>query len=171
MRSIYVSPVASFPIDVEAAGHSSGGGDGNGSGLVTASNNNNNNTNNIAQAPPSAADGNTPDKFIDNPKPHHHPSTISSSSSSSSSDGGDPLLLPQSTHSLLFIERACSIPFWFSSLIAMTSFACLGLAFENNIVGAGADGNLFGVPANVSRSVRAAQYLSIFVTLLMEEGQ
>ncbi|KAL9184898.1 hypothetical protein ACHAXT_002675 [Thalassiosira profunda] len=80
----------------------------------------------------------------------------------------DPLMLPESTHSLLFIESICSLPWMFSFAIAMLSFMCLWLAFENNINSGSAD-NRFNIPANVTTSVRVAQYLSILIALLMEE--
>ena len=75
----------------------------------------------------------------------------------------DPVQLPQSTHSLLFSEPICSLPFAFAVGILLISFGCLGLAFVNNI-------DVNDVPVNVTPAVRGAQYLSILVALLMEEG-
>ncbi|KAL9180841.1 hypothetical protein ACHAXT_011294 [Thalassiosira profunda] len=74
----------------------------------------------------------------------------------------DPVQLPQSTHSLLFSEPVCSLPFAFAVGILLISFGCLGLAFVNNI-------DVNDVPVNVTPAVRGAQYLSILVALLMEE--
>lgn len=82
----------------------------------------------------------------------------------------NPLELPESTHSLLFTERACSLPHYFAVAILLISFGCLFLALFNNLSSGGTMGNKFNIPVNVSTSVRAAQYLSIFVALLMEEG-
>jgi len=76
--------------------------------------------------------------------------------------------LPESTHTLLFTEPVCSPPFAFAVGIAIMSYLCLILTLENN-VSDGSEGNRIDVPANVSTSVRVAQYLSILVALLMEE--
>ncbi|KAL7553920.1 hypothetical protein ACHAWF_017444 [Thalassiosira exigua] len=73
------------------------------------------------------------------------------------------LTLPESTHSFLFTEPVYSIPFLFSLGIAAISYACLILALLNNLT----TGH---IPANVDLSVRIAQYLSILIALLMEEG-
>ncbi|KAL7536191.1 hypothetical protein ACHAXR_006980 [Thalassiosira sp. AJA248-18] len=83
-------------------------------------------------------------------------------------DAKDPLQLPESTHSLLFTEGGASLPFWFAIGIVFISFSCLWLAFQNNLTSGSGD-TPFNVPANVSTSVRVAQYLSIFIALLMEE--
>ena len=72
------------------------------------------------------------------------------------------LQLPHSTHSFLFTEPVTSLPFVFGVGIAVISYACLSLALCNNL----SSGK---VPANVDISVRIAQYLSIFIALLMEE--
>ena len=79
-------------------------------------------------------------------------------------DALDPIQLPPSTHSLLFSENVNSIPFGFGLVILSISFTCLGLAFVNNWTED-------DYPYNVSPSVRAAQYLSILIALLMEEGE
>lgn len=76
----------------------------------------------------------------------------------------DPVQLPQSTHSLLFTQPVCSLPFAFAVGILLTSFGCLGLAFINNV-------DVNEIPVNVTPAVRGAQYLSILVVLLMEEGE
>jgi len=78
------------------------------------------------------------------------------------------LQLPPSTHTLFFTEKICSLPYAFAIGIAIMSCLCLILVLANNLDG-GSEGNPFNVPANVSTSVRAAQYLSILVALLMEE--
>ena len=71
------------------------------------------------------------------------------------------LTLPESTHSFLFTEPINSIPFYFSVGIAAMSYACLILALINNLQNG-------DVPANVSKAVRIAQYLSILIALLSE---
>ena len=81
----------------------------------------------------------------------------------------DPLQLPESTYSLLFTEKVTSLPFTFSVGVSLLSFACLGLAFWNNVTSGSAE-NPLHIPSNVSPAVRAAQYLSILVVILMEEG-
>ena len=78
----------------------------------------------------------------------------------------DGLELPESTHSLLFTEKTCSLPHFFSVAIVLISVSSLWLAFDNNIRG-GPSGNPFKIPVNVTTSVRAAQYLSIFIALLV----
>lgn len=52
----------------------------------------------------------------------------------------------------------------FGLAIAIMSYACLILALINNV-------KYGSVPANVNLSVRIAQYLSILIALLMEEGE
>lgn len=74
------------------------------------------------------------------------------------------LTLPASTHSFLFTEPFHSIPFQFGLGIAAMSYACLILALINNVKNG-------SIPANVDLSVRIAQYLSILIALLMEEGE
>ena len=71
------------------------------------------------------------------------------------------LTLPESTHSFLFTEPINSIPFYFGVGIAAMSYACLILALINNLQNG-------DVPANVSKAVRIAQYLSILIALLSE---
>ena len=77
----------------------------------------------------------------------------------------DPIDLPESTHTLLFTEPICSVPFAVGISIAGLSILCLLLAlFDNNL------SNLKDViPANVDVAVKTAQYTSIFIALLMEE--
>ncbi|KAL7534025.1 hypothetical protein ACHAXR_005587 [Thalassiosira sp. AJA248-18] len=76
----------------------------------------------------------------------------------------DPIQLPQSTHSLLFTSPVFSLPFAFAVGILAISFLCLGLAFANTL-------QTNDIPVNVSWGVRGAQYLSIIIALLMEEGE
>ncbi len=84
--------------------------------------------------------------------------------------GGDPIKLPESTHSLFFTASLCSLPFLFALGVAALSIGCLALALINALDG-GTALNPFNVPENISSSTRGAQYLSIFVVLLMEEGK
>mmetsp|Transcript_13556 Transcript_13556/g.22257 ORF Transcript_13556/g.22257 Transcript_13556/m.22257 type:complete len:665 (-) Transcript_13556:54-2048(-) len=81
---------------------------------------------------------------------------------------GDPIKLPESTHSLFFTAAFCSLPSLFAWIIAALSIGCLVLALINALDG-GTALNSLNVPENISSSTRAAQYLSIFVVLLMEE--
>jgi len=89
----------------------------------------------------------------------------------------EPVNLPQSTHTLFFTQPVRSIPFGFALLIVVISIMCLSMAFTDNL-GIGLNflnfsglppGNKFSVPVNVSLPVRIAQYLGIFIALLMEE--
>jgi len=83
---------------------------------------------------------------------------------------GDPIKLPESTHSLFFVASFCSLPSLFAWGIAALSVGCLILALVNALDG-GTALNPFNIPVNISSSTRGAQYLSIFVVLLMEEGK
>jgi len=76
----------------------------------------------------------------------------------------EPLTIPQSTHSFLFTEPPNTMPFYFGLGIAVMSFTCLILALVDNVQNG-------EVPFNVNVSVRIAQYLSIVIALLMEEGK
>ena len=79
------------------------------------------------------------------------------------------LTLPESTHSFLFTEARGSIAHLFGFGILFMTYACLILAFASNIKdGAGVH---VDVPYNVTPAVRVAQYLSIFIALLMENGK
>src|SRR5210317_1295295 len=69
----------------------------------------------------------------------------------------DPIELTRSTHSLLFSEPVCSLPFLFAIIIAMMSFICLILACYNNMQDS-SDGNYLNVPVGVTIDVRIAQY-------------
>ncbi|KAL7461130.1 hypothetical protein ACHAXS_001558, partial [Conticribra weissflogii] len=79
-------------------------------------------------------------------------------------DHNEPILLPQSTHTLLSTEPVFSFPFIFAVIIAIMSAMCLILALMNNATH-GLSGNRLSIPVNVGPAVRGAQY----VTLLMEE--
>ena len=99
------------------------------------------------------------------------------------------LQLPESTHTLFFTQPVgcvvcherwnncksqyahvnvrfdCrSIPFLFALGIAAISVTSLAMALFNNL-----EDN--EIPANVTVPVRIAQYLAIFIALLMEEGE
>jgi len=56
------------------------------------------------------------------------------------------------------------MPFYFGFGISVMSFVCLLLALVDNVQNG-------EVPFNVNVSVRIAQYLSIVIALLMEEGK
>ena len=83
---------------------------------------------------------------------------------SSSTYEEEPLTIPQSTHSFLFTEKPTTMPFYFGLGISVMSFVCLILALVDNLQNG-------EVPYNVPVSVRIAQYLSIVIALLMEEGE
>ncbi|KAL7545369.1 hypothetical protein ACHAWF_008731 [Thalassiosira exigua] len=76
--------------------------------------------------------------------------------------GEEPLRLPHSTHALLFLDPARSLPFAVASGVAGASFACLVLAAWHNARSG-------TVPVNVGWAVRVAQYLGVGIALLMEE--
>ena len=79
----------------------------------------------------------------------------------------DPIILQESTHTLLYTEPITSAPFIISVLIATLSILCLFLALFNNGVTRNAIRDV--IPANVDKSVKVAQYVSIIIALLMEE--
>ena len=83
---------------------------------------------------------------------------------SSSTYEEEPLTIPQSTHSFLFTEPPTTMPFYFGLGISVMSFVCLILALVDNIENG-------EIPFNVPVTVRIAQYLSIVIALLMEEGK
>ena len=78
------------------------------------------------------------------------------------------ITLPQSTHTLLFTTNVFTFPFGFAFIIFGISIAVLVLAMLDNLDGS-SKGNILKVPANISKEVRAAQYLSIIVAVLIEE--
>jgi len=78
--------------------------------------------------------------------------------------------LPESTHTLLFTQPACSIPFLFSVGIVILTYGCLILTGYKITGGNFQDpSNRWNLPVNVTWEVRTAQYLAIFIVLLMEE--
>lgn len=60
----------------------------------------------------------------------------------------EPIVLTQSTHSLIFTEPICSAPFWFGLVVAAMSYACLILVMLHNM-SYGEPGNWLNVPAQV----------------------
>ena len=153
LRTIYVGD-AEQGVGVEGAGDVKKGSEGDWDWLNTYSNRN------IAQAStPTSTNSNRggggggADRFNDN-------------NGADEKEVLDGLELPESTHSLLFTEKTCSVPHFFSVAIVIISVSSLALAFLNNVKGGSSD-NLFNIPVNVSLSVRAAQYLSIFIALLV----
>ena len=119
----------------------------------------------VVEAVPEAtadSDGTKADSFDD--QKEHKPSDVVKEYR------GDPIKLPESTHSLFFTAAFCSLPSLFAWIIAALSIGCLALALINALDG-GTSLNPLNVPENISSSTRAAQYLSIFVVLLMEEGK
>ena len=79
----------------------------------------------------------------------------------------DPIILQESTHTLLYTEPINSAAFIISVLIATLSILCLFLALFNNGVTRNDIRDV--IPANVDTSVTVAQYVSIIIALLMEE--
>ena len=77
------------------------------------------------------------------------------------------LKLPHCTHSFLFTEPVGSIPFLFGLIIAAMTHACLALNLANSFD----DDGTLPIPYNVVESMRIAQYLAIFVVLLLEKGK
>ncbi|KAL7537688.1 hypothetical protein ACHAXR_008009, partial [Thalassiosira sp. AJA248-18] len=105
---------------------------------------------------------------------HHHPQSPLDvndvdDSKNSTNEYQDAITLPQSTHTFLFTEKLCSLPFGFAFLILVISIACLALALCDNLDGSTDDNNALNVPANVTRSVRLAQFLGVLIAVLMEE--
>mmetsp|Transcript_15754 Transcript_15754/g.33903 ORF Transcript_15754/g.33903 Transcript_15754/m.33903 type:complete len:654 (+) Transcript_15754:159-2120(+) len=80
----------------------------------------------------------------------------------------EPIVLTQSTHSFLFTEPTCSIPFAFALGIVAISYTCLILALHNNLEG-NSPSNRLNVPVSVSMDVRVAQYFALLIGLIMEE--
>ena len=81
----------------------------------------------------------------------------------------EPIMLTQSTHSLLFTEPAFSGPFNFALFIVGISYTCLILALYNNVIQNFNKGNPFSVPVGVTIDVRISQYLALLIGLMMEE--
>ena len=78
----------------------------------------------------------------------------------------EPFCLPESTHTLLFTQPVCSIPFFYALVIAAVSVFCLLLALSYN-----ADIDDLNIPAFVRLQVRFAQYMAILIALIMEDGE
>ena len=70
----------------------------------------------------------------------------------------EPIILPQSTNSLLFTEPICSVPFAYACGVFLLSVISLALAMVNNLEDGSAE-NPFGLPVQVDISVRIAQYV------------
>jgi hypothetical protein len=81
----------------------------------------------------------------------------------------EPIMLTQSTHSFLFTEPTCSLPFVFAILVIIISYVCLLLALVNNLLVDWSSDNLFNVPVGVTLDVKIAQYLALLIGLIMEE--
>ena len=101
----------------------------------------------------------TQDSFDDEKDPKSNKDTVK-----------DPIQLPDSTHTLFFTSNIFSLPGFFAMGVAALSVGCLALALINALEG-GSSRNPVNVPKNVTSATRGAQYLSIFVALLMEEGK
>ncbi len=76
--------------------------------------------------------------------------------------------MPQSTHSLLFTENVLSLPFVFGFVILCISSSSLSFALIEALQAD--ERNNYNIPANVTFTVRGAQYMAILIALLMEEG-
>ena len=81
----------------------------------------------------------------------------------------DPIMLTESTHSFLFTEPTCSLPFCFAIIIVTISYTCLILALVNALASDWSPENPFNVPVGVTTDVRIAQYLALIIGLIMEE--
>ena len=79
-------------------------------------------------------------------------------------DALDPIALPQSTHTLLFTQPVFSLPFGFAVFILLMCLLSLLLCLIDRIYSE-------GIPANVTPTVRTAQFLAIFIAILVEEGK
>ena len=72
----------------------------------------------------------------------------------------------QSTHSFLFTEPTCSVPFWFAMVVIAISYTCLLLALFNNLFDDYSPGNPLSVPVGVTFYVKIAQYLALLIGLI-----
>ncbi|KAL7536320.1 hypothetical protein ACHAXR_008766 [Thalassiosira sp. AJA248-18] len=81
----------------------------------------------------------------------------------------EPIMLSHSTHSFLFTEPTCSVPFCFGLFILLVSYTCLLIALLNNILADYTSDNPFNIPIGVAIEVQIAQYLALMIGLLMEE--
>lgn len=82
----------------------------------------------------------------------------------------EPILLPQSTNSLMYTEPICSIPFNYAFGVFVLSTLSLALAMANNLEGGSRDNpfNRFNLPVQVDTSVRVAQYVGKLVIEIYE---
>lgn len=112
-----------------------------------------------SQSPSTENNGASVDQFLDDQK---EASTRYDDEEKNELIKQDPIMLPQSTYTLLFTTCGFSLPFWFAFGVCGLSLGCLALAFYNNLL-SGSAANPFNIPANVDTSVRIAQYLSIFI--------
>ncbi|KAL7549657.1 hypothetical protein ACHAWF_012923 [Thalassiosira exigua] len=80
----------------------------------------------------------------------------------------EPTQIPESTHAQFFTKPVGSTPFLFALSVVAISVICLTQALVNNLEDV-EDDNKLNAPANVTKSVRIAQYTSILIALLMEE--
>lgn len=78
----------------------------------------------------------------------------------------EPIMLTQSTHSFLFTEPAFSIPWIVSLVVLAITYTCLILALLDNLGFGGWSKD--SIPANVAVGVKIAQYLALFIGLIME---
>ena len=67
------------------------------------------------------------------------------------SASGEPVQLPQSTHTLIFTQPVCSLPFIFAVGVVALSYSCLFLAGFNIVEADSSDDNPLNIPANVGR--------------------
>lgn len=81
----------------------------------------------------------------------------------------EPIMITQSTHSFLFTEQTCSLPFNFALTVLGISYTCLILALLNNLFYNYSSDNPLSVPVGVTPDVKIAQYLSVLIGLIMEE--
>eukprot|EP00956_Cyclotella_meneghiniana_P036563 scaffold127494_cov26-Cyclotella_meneghiniana.AAC.2 len=72
----------------------------------------------------------------------------------------EPILLPQSTNSILYTEPIRSLAFAYALLVFSLSTLGLALALANNLEG-GTRENPFNIPVQIDTSVRIAQYVAI----------
>jgi len=81
----------------------------------------------------------------------------------------EPITLPESTHTLFFTQPICSLSVGYAVGIVILSSLCLFMALFDNLYSDSSPDNPLAIPEGVNRSVRGAQYLAIFITLIMEE--
>jgi len=81
----------------------------------------------------------------------------------------EPITLPESTHTLFFTQPICSLSVGYAVGIVILSSLCLFMALFDNLYSDSSPDNPLAIPEGVGRAVRGAQYLAIFITLIMEE--